>query len=123
MDRLCMALAYKLERDNSNPVETEPTPQSIQEPTQERFDGASQQPVPPMETVYLLSNFPTVEEVLKLCGIEDPAVREQYVKNLVQHGFETPIGIVGAAGDVQLLREMGIKLGHAIRLAQLLLKF
>ena len=30
MDRLCMALAFKLERDNSNPVETEATPQSIQ---------------------------------------------------------------------------------------------
>ena len=76
-----------------------------------------------METVYLLSKFPTVEEVLKLCGIEDPAVREQYAKNLVQHGFETPLLLLGATGDVQLLREMGIKLGHAICLAQLLLKF
>ena len=80
MDRLCMALAYKLERDNSNPVETEATPQSIQEPAQERFDGAFQQPVPPMETVYLLSKFATVEEVLKLCGIEGLAIREECAK-------------------------------------------
>ena len=59
----------------------------------------------------------------KLCGIEDPAIREEYAKKLVQPGFETPLLLLGEAGDVQLLREMGIKLGHAIRLAQLLLKF
>ena len=42
MDRLCMALAYKLGRDDSIPVETAATPQSIQELTQECFVGASQ---------------------------------------------------------------------------------
>ena len=109
MDRLCLALADKLERDNRaqgiQPVWT--------------LEPDLQQPVHPQ---YFLSTFTTLQSVLDLVGIPSPQLREQYVKTLVDFGFETPQLLLGLAGNAGLLAD-GLKMGHALCLANLLRNF
>ena len=79
-----------------------------------------QQPVHPQ---YFLSNFSTLQSVLDLVGIPSPQLREQYVKSLVDFGFETPQLLLGLAGNAGLLADCGLKMGHALCLANLLRNF
>ena len=62
----------------------------------------------------------SLEQVLLVAGITSPEVRENYVKLLVDEGFETPFLMLGLCGNAKLLKEIGFKTGHAIRLLQML---
>ena len=45
-----------------------------------------------------LSQLPSLEQVLLVAGITSPEVREQYVKLLVDEGFEMPFLMLGLCG-------------------------
>ena len=104
VDRLCIALAEKLEGEKKQATDTDPTLQ--QKPTQ-----------------YNLSAFGTLDDVLILAGIPSAEVRQTYAELLSENGLETPKLLTAVSGDSTVLQQMGMKFGHAVALAKLLMKF
>ena len=113
MDKLCLVLADHLQQNLKTP---EPKSQELPNPP------CIQQREEPAEQHYSLSQLPTLEDVLLVCGITSIELRQQYAQILVNEGFETPFLMLGLAGNTQMLIDIGFKKGHAIRLANLLLK-
>ena len=121
MDRLCLALASRLEKENTSqatnniPDKQEHPPLPIAPSPQ----GVVMDPV-----TYYISRFQTVEDVLLLSGIPDGPILQGYMANLTENGFDSPPMLLGIAGKPDtLLNRLGFRLGHAIRLANLLTQF
>ena len=97
MDRLCNALADKLEKENTVQTVT-------MEPTQQVKGNH-----------HFVSQYPTLEHVLMLSGIPNPEVRQAYAQLLADNGFETTQLLLGVSGNSKLLQDIGLKMGHSLR--------
>ena len=114
MDRLCMVLADHLETNMQRPN------QAVESAGQLPINQEVEPPPGPAQQCIYLSQLMSLEQVLLVAGITSPEVRENYVKLLVDEGFETPFLMLGLCGNAKLLKEIGFKTGHAIRLLQML---
>ena len=53
----------------------------------------------------------------------NPEVRQAYAQLLADNDFDTTQLLLGVSGNSKLLQDIGLKMGHSLRLAQMLLTF
>ena len=105
-DQLALAVAEKLKADTARETAALQAP-AAQEPTVPTFK-------------YLLSQFRSIEDILDVAGITNPAQVEEYKAALVDFGFETPDLMMGLRFNRDLFNAMKFRVGHAIKLASIL---
>ena len=116
MDRLAVALAEKNEQDT---LKLAPVEQKVN--SDSHFDETITNP-PKLEEVFPLSRFGNLEDILTLAGVENADLRQDYITKLVESGFENTLLLMEIAGQSDLLINLGLKMGHALRLARMLTK-
>ena len=92
VDRLCLVLADHLETNMQKPN------QAVESTGHLPMNQEVGPPPGPAHQFIYLSQLPSLEQVLLVAGITSPEVREQYVKLLVDEGFETPFLMLGLCG-------------------------
>jgi len=97
-DQLALAVAEKLKADTARETAALQAP-AAQEPTVPTFK-------------YLLSQFRSIEDILDVAGITNPAQVEEYKAALVDFGFETPDLMVGLRFNHDLFNAMKFRVGQ-----------
>ena len=111
-ERLCNVLAMKLEHDmekekTAAATSAPPPPAALDQPTHK----------------YLVSSFPTIQDVLQLIGTPDEQLLDKYAAKLIDYGFDTPELLLGVKKEYNLLMEMGFRVGHAVKFLKVIDRF
>ena len=108
-DKLALALVNRLEADTKTDTDVFKTQADVPRSLQEKQN---------------IHDFKDNRDLIEAAGIGNPTDVDRYLASLQEHGFETPLLLLGLQGSFDfMIGAMQFKHGHAIRLMAFLERF